>query len=433
MNSQQADRRRFLQGSAALAGLAGAGVIYPASAQNPADRRPDEWYDYGVPSRFVRSKRIGTNGRHGLDPRPGVARDYGFRTPLQDVYGTITPASLHFIINHGYDPPDINPAEHRLMIHGLVDRPLMFTFDELLRMPSVTRMHFVECAGNSTVTDSGFGPGEARMLPPATAQVTHGLTSCSEWTGVPLSVLLEQAGVKREGTWFVAEGAEQGMHMKSIPIAKAMEDALVVYGQNGEPIRPEQGFPLRLLTPGYEGINNVKWLRRIKVVDQPYMGMRESTKYPSLREDGKARWFQFELGPKSVITRPSGGQHLAGPGFYEITGLAWSGGGKITKVEISTDGGRSWQAAEVQGPVHSKAHTRFRFPWSWNGSDVVIQSRCTDDRGDAQPSVAELGKFIGVTLSLDYFKDSTLNVSHFNAIQPWRVKRDGSVENAIFV
>ena len=434
MNSQQADRRRFLKGSAALAGLASAGVIYPASAQTPAtaDRRPDEWYDYGVRSRFVKSMRLGTNGRFGKDPRPGVPRDYGFRAPLQEVYGTITPASLHFIINHGYDPPDINPAEHRLMVHGLVDRPLIFSMDELLRLPSVTRMHFVECAGNSTASGAGFAPGLARTLPPATAQDTHGLTSCSEWTGVPLSLLLEQAGVKREGTWIVAEGAEQGMHMKSIPIAKALDDTLVVYGQNGEPIRPEQGFPLRLLTPGYEGINNVKWLRRIKVVDQPYMGMRESTKYPSLRVDGKARWFQFELGPKSVITRPSGGQHLAGPGFYEITGLAWSGAGSIRKVEVSTDGGRSWKEAELQGPVHRKAHTRFRMAWNWNGSEAVLQSRCTDDRGDVQPSVAELGKFIGVTMSLDFFKERPDAITHFNAIQPWRVMRDGSVQNAIF-
>jgi len=233
----------------------------------------------------------------------------------------------------------------------------------------------------------------------------------------------------------VAEGAEQGMHMKSIPIAKALDDALVVYGQNGEPIRPEQGFPLRLLTPGYEGINNVKWLRRIKVVNEPYMGMRESTKYPSLRVDGKARWFQFELGPKSVITRPSGGQQLAGPGFYEITGLAWSGQGSIRKVEISTDGGRTWKEAEVQGPVNRKAHTRFRMAWNWNGSEAVIQSRCTDDRGDIQPTAAELGKFIDADLSrgLDWFKERPDNISHFNAIQPWRVMRDGSVQNAIFV
>ena len=434
MDSKQADRRRFLKGSAALAGLASAGVIYPASAQTPTtgDRRPDEWYDYGVRSRFVKSMRIGTNGRRGRDPRPGVPRDYGFRTPLQDTFGTITPASLHFIINHGYDPPDIDPAEHRLMIHGLVDRPLIFTLDELQRLPSVTRMHFVECAGNSTPSGTGFAPGLARTLPPANVQQTHGLTSCSEWTGVPLSLLLEQAGVKRNGTWVVAEGVEQGMHMKSIPIEKALDDTLVVYGQNGEPIRPEQGYPLRLLTPGYEGINNVKWLRRIKVVDQPYMGMRESTKYPSLRVDGKARWFQFEMGPKSVITRPSGGQRLAGPGFYEITGLAWSGGGTIRKVEVSTDGGRTWKEAEVQGPAHSKAHTRFRMPWTWNGSEVELQSRCTDDRGDVQPSAAELGRFIGASLSLDYFKERPDSINHFNAIQPWRVMRDGSVQNAIF-
>ena len=435
MNSQQSDRRRFLKESAALAGLA-VGGIGPALAQSPAaqtdGRRPDEWYDYGVRSRFVKSMRIGTNGRFGKDPRPGVPRDYGFRAPLQDVVGVITPAPLHFIINHGYDPPDIDPRQHRLLIHGLVDRPLIFSLEELMRLPSVTRVHFVECAGNSTASGAGFAPGLARTLPEATAQQTHGLTSCSEWTGVLLSTLLQEAGVKKGATWIVAEGAEQGMHMKSIPIEKALDDALVVYGQNGEPIRPEQGYPLRLLTPGYEGINNVKWLRRIKLVDQPYMGMRESTKYPSLRVDGKARWFQFELGPKSVITRPSGGQQISSKGFYEISGLAWSGQGAIRRVEVSTDNGRTWKEAELQGPVHRKAHTRFRMAWNWDGEETVLLSRSTDERNEVQPSVAELGKIVGVTMSLDFFKERPDAISHFNAIQPWRVNRDGSVQNAIF-
>ena len=215
MSSKQTDRRRFLKSGAALAGLAASGsvidpLVRPMSAQSPAaqlperrppERRPDEWYDYGVRSRFVTSARIGTNGRYGRDPRPGVPRDYGFRTPHQDGFGIITPPSLHFIINHAYDPPDIDPRAHRLMIHGLVDRPLVFTMDELMRLPSVSRIHFLECAGNSTASGQGFVPGYVRTQPEATVQQTHGFTSCSEWTGVQLSLLLQEAGLQREGKW----------------------------------------------------------------------------------------------------------------------------------------------------------------------------------------------------------------------------------------
>jgi sulfane dehydrogenase subunit SoxC len=436
MNGKESGRRRFLKETAAMAGLAMGAATRPALGQKLGSPKLEgssqDPYLYGERSRFVKSMRIGTNGRYGSDQRPGVPRDYGFRTPLQDSVGILTPASLHFIVAHGYDPPDIDPREHRLLIHGLVDRPLIFTLDELERLPSVTRIHFLECAGNSTPSGFVFPPGEARLTPEATAQVTHGLTSCSEWTGVPLAVLLQEAGVKKGASWIVAEGAEKGMHIKSIPIEKAMDDALVAYGQNGEPVRPEQGYPLRLIVPGFEGINNVKWLRRIKVVDQPYMGMRESTKYPSLRVDGTSRWFQFELGPKSVITRPSGGHRLSGPGYYQITGLAWSGGGAIRRVEVSTDGGKSWKDAEIQGPVHSKAHTRFRLAWNWNGEEALLKSRCTDERGDVQPTVAELAKVLGVSLSPDYFKTRPDTITHFNAIQSWKVIRDGSVQNAIF-
>ena len=434
MNSRKSSRRQLLKQGAALAGVT-VGAIHPVQGQTSVPEvRPNELYDYGVRSRFVTSARIGTNDIHGRDIRPGVPRDWGFRTPLQDSVGIITPASLHFIVNHGYDPPDVDPRQHRLLIHGLVERPVIFNLEELRRLPSVSRIHFVECGGNSTASGAWFAPGLARTLPAATVQQTHGLTSCSEWTGVPLSLLLGEAGLKPEGTWIVAEGAERGMHTKSIPIQKALDDVLVVYGQNGEALRPEQGYPLRLLVPGWEGINNVKWLRRVKVMHQPSMGMRELTRYTRLMPNGKAHWFDFEMGAKSVITRPSGGQRLTDRGFYEITGLAWSGGGSIQRVEVSTDNGRSWMEAELQQPVHRKAHTRFRLAWNWDGGETVLLSRCTDDQGWEQPSVAELGKILGLNnLSLDFFKERPSNISHFNAIQPWRVNRDGSVENAIFV
>ena len=442
MDAKKPGRRRFLKEGAVLAGLAVGAIRTPAGrAQTPGtatpERRPPEGrandlYSYGGRSRFETSARSGVNGGYGNDRRPGVPRDFGFRTPLQDSVGIITPPPLHFMIAHGYDPPDINPGEHRFMIHGLVDRPLIFTMEELKRLPSVSRVHFVECNGNSTPSGPDFSQAAARRANTATVQQTHGLTSCSEWAGVLLSTLLSDAGVKKGASWIVAEGAEPGKHSKSIPIEKAMEDVLVVYGQNGEALRPEQGYPLRLLAPGFEGINNVKWLRRIKVVDQPYMGMRESTKYPNVKPDGSSRWFQFEMGPKSVITRPSGGQRLPGRGFYEITGLAWSGGGAIHRVEVSTDGGRTWKDAEIQGPVHRKAHTRFRLPWNWDGGEVVLQSRSTDERNEVQPTIAELEKGFGINLDLKYLQSTTEILGHFNAIQPWRVTGDGSVHNAIF-
>ncbi len=424
MDQKQPDRRRFLKQGAALAGGLAAGAIGAAGAQLPPPETRAQLHLYGERSHFEESERKGKSGLWEQGPGP---RDYGFRSPLQFQQAIITPAPLHFIITHGYEPPDLNPAEHKLLIHGLVERELVFSVEELKRLPSVSRFHFVECNANSGPT----GPtGAARRAVTATVQDTHGLTSCSLWTGVPLSLLLKQAGVKKGATWFVAEGSEAGKHTKSIPMEKALDDCLVAYGQNGEAVRPEQGYPLRLIVPGWEGINNVKWLRRIKLVDEPYMGMWESTKYPSLRLDGKARWFQFEMGPKSVITRPSGGETIAKPGYYEISGLAWSGGGAIRRVEVSTDGGRTWKDAELQEPIARKSHTRFVFPWEWKGEEAVLQSRSTDERNEVQPTIDEISKIWNI--DKDYYQTSTNLVGHFNAIQPWKVDREGRVSNVLF-
>jgi sulfane dehydrogenase subunit SoxC len=399
----------------------GAGTIPSASGFGiPDERAKGTKYatEYGKRSRFEAetSKR-----QHDYPQRPFPAKKL---TPLQDSVGIITPAGLHFVADH-YTPPDLDPREHRLLIHGLVDRPLVFTVDELKRLPSVSRIYFLECLANSNVKDRG-GP----VLD--TLQEIHGRTSCSEWTGVPLSVLLEQAGVQKEGSWLLAEGADAGRFSYSIPMGKAMADVLVAYGQNGEAVRPEQGYPLRLLVPGWEGPFNVKWLRRIKVVDQPYMTKVETILHAYLRPDqkGKALWFQFEMPPKSVITRPSGGQKLPGRGYCEITGLAWSGRGAIRRVEVSTDGGRNWKDAQLQGPVHSMAHTRFRLPWNWDGEETILQSRCTDDQGEKQPSLEELNRKLGV--SEDHWLKTSVSAYQFNPIQPWKVSRDGSVHNAIF-
>src|SRR5579862_1990866 len=288
------------------------------------------------------------------------------KTPLQDLFGIITPSGLHYEVHHS-GVPEIDPRTHEVMIHGLVDRPLIFTMEDLHRLPSVSRIHFLECAGNSG--------GELIGRPAATPQKSHGLLSCSEWTGVPLRTLLEQVGLKPNARWIVAEGADAGRLARSIPLQKALDDILVAYGQNGEALRPEQGYPLRLIVPGWEGNVNIKWVHRLHVIAQPAMTAWETRWYTDLLADGKARQFTFVMEAKSVITRPAGGQRLDGPGPYEITGFAWSGRGKIALIEVSTDGGQSWQKAELQEPIHPKALTRFRSAWNWNGQETTIASR----------------------------------------------------------
>jgi sulfane dehydrogenase subunit SoxC len=293
----------------------------------------------------------------------------------------------------------------------MVDRPLILTMADIRRLPSVSRIHFVECSGN------GGSEWSAKSNAPD-AQRSHGLASCSEWTGVLLPLLLAEAGVQRGASWIVAEGADACKMSRSIPMKKAMEDVLLAYGQNGEAIRPEQGYPLRLLVPGWEGNINVKWLHRIKVVDQPYMTKDETSKYTDLMPDGTARLFTFELDAKSVITFPSGGQKLAGPGLYEITGLAWSGRGRITRVEISTDAGNSWVTANVDEPRLSKAFSRFRLPWKWDGTETIVTSRCTDETGYIQPTREALVEVRGMNSNY-----------HNNAIKAWKIAAGGAVTN----
>jgi sulfane dehydrogenase subunit SoxC len=427
MKPKQPNRRQFLKNGAALAGLTvGASAVARSLSAESTEERIDIVHKYGERSRFVNSVRTGSI----FNPERVVPSEhwkFGYATPLQDSAGMVTPNSLHFISSHGYEAPDINPQEHRLLIHGMVDRPLILTIDDLKRMPAMSRFYFIECKANSATGGSG---GFDRISPEGTVQDTHGFTSCCEWTGVPLSGLLKEAGMQKSGTWITAEGDDTNKFSKSIPIEKALDDALVAYAQNGEPLRPEQGYPLRLVTPGWQGINNVKWLRRIDVVDEPYMAMDEVTKYPRFMPDGLSRWFEFELGPKSVITRPSGGQHLPTQGFYEITGLAWSGGGAVRKVEVSADGGKTWKDAQLHGPILAKAHTRFSIPWNWNGEEAMLQSRCTDDKGVVQPTLTEVAKLWGA--DMDFFRNTYLGSTDINAIQPWKVNRDGSVRNAIF-
>lgn len=412
MSSKQSDRREFLKRGAALAGGLGLAAAKPASGQLPDPEGmivgTDELVGYGKRSRFENSQRIPHGGRHSPD---AFGLDFHIAAPLQESVGVITPSSLHYVgTTRGSFVPDIDPAKHRLMIHGLVDRELVFTMEELRRFPSVTRLHFIECAGNRSRSSH------------TTVQETHGMTSCAEWTGVLLSTLLEEAGVQNGGEWIVAEGVEEVKGASTIPINKAMDDCLLCYGMNGEAVRPQQGYPLRLLVPGFEGIFNVKWLRRIKVVDQYYMTYND---YGHLTQDPATAALGYQIGPKSVITFPSGSQRLPEPGFYEISGLAWSGGGKVARVEISTDGGRSWQDADIRGEPQPMAHTRFSMNWTWDGNECELQSRCTDELGQVQPSRAQVAAFWNQP------PDQVRVKGQDNSIQPWRIDSDGNVHNAI--
>lgn len=402
MPKPSSDRRRFLHLATALtgtlAGCASGGKKDAASTDEPSllGKPPAE---YGERSPFEKAKR-----RTAESKTPAASSS---RTPLQDSYGVVTPNSLHFERHHG-GVPAIDPARHTLLIHGMVKRPLVLSAADIKRLPSVSKLYFVECSGNSGGEWTGKGAGDA--------QSSHGLASCSEWTGVPLSILLAEAGIEKGAKWLLAEGADACKMSRSVPIEKAMDDALVAYAQNGEAIRPEQGYPLRLILPGWEGNINVKWLHRLHAADQPFYTKDETSKYTDLLADGKARIFTWEMDAKSVITAPSGGHKVAGAGFLEISGLAWSGRGRIEKVEVTTDGGKTWAQAQLQDPRHPKAFTRFRLPFTWDGSDTVLASRATDETGYVQPDRKTLVEARG--LNSNY---------HCNSIKAWKIGSDGSV------
>jgi sulfane dehydrogenase subunit SoxC len=330
-------------------------------------------------------------------------------TPIQHLYGTITPSGLHYGIHHA-GIPTIDPERHRLYIHGMVEREREFSMDQILRLPRVTKTHFLECAGNTFFEWKGPQYNDVQM--------THGQMSNTEWTGVSLRLILQQIGVDPRASWVIAEGADASMMSRSIPLSKCMDDALLAFGQNGEELRPEQGFPLRLLLPGFEGNTNIKWLRRLQLTDRPHMTRMETRGYTDLLANGKARQFSFVMEAKSVITFPSAPMVLEGAGFYEITGLAWSGRGRIMRVQVSADAGEHWVDARMEEPVLSKAFVRFRVPWQWDGTPAVLQSRCIDETGYVQPTLKQLIAVRGLN-----------SVDHNNAIQQWAVNADGEVSN----
>ena len=410
-------RRTFLARSAGIAGAAVAGVaastgLAPgANAQGLAGHPWERVYGaafagYGQPSRFELPVV-----RHFLRPYGDLAPGSGAAlTPIESLEGIITPSSLHNVRNHS-GTPDIDPKQHQLLLHGLVARPLTFSMESLWRYPMTTRTYFIECAGNSL---RNLAP-KPLQLP---AGAIHGNISCSEWTGVPLRMLLEEAGLQPQAKWLLAEGADSAHMSRSIPVEKALDDALVALYQNGERLRPEQGYPVRLLLPGWEGNTSVKWLRRLKATEGPTHTKDETSKYTDPLPDGRALQFTFEMGVKSVIARPSSTMTLPRPGFYEISGIAWSGAGRIRRVEVSTDGGATWFDAALTGEERAKCLVRFRLPWEWTGQAAVLQSRATDEKGRVQPPRKEL--------IAQFAPDMRF---HNNSIVSWAVGADGSVKN----
>lgn len=419
-NTPAMERRQFLVKSGAIAGaLATLGLPDRSMAQTGGSAAADmsnlppnvpQWskelggptaVPYGKPSKF--ETRAIRNMYPGLvEPSSAYST-----TPLQELDGIITPNGL-FYERHHAGVPQIDPEQHRLMIHGLVDKPLIFTVDELRQFPSESHIYFMECSGNPS------------FLPPwgKTAAEVSGLVSCAEWTGVPLKTVLREVGVDPAGKWIIAEGADGASMTRSIPMEKCLDDVLLVYSQNGERLRPEQGYPLRLFVPGYEGNTHIKWLRRLHVTDQAGYTREETAKYTDLMDDGRARKFTFVMECKSIITNPSGTHKLTRKGKHEMRGIAWSGRGRISHVDVSIDGGNTWTEAQLQQPVLNKALTAFRAPFDWNGEELVLMSRAVDETGYVQPTLEQLTEARG-----------QVSFYHNNSIQPWRVGANGELTN----
>ncbi|NPV21593.1 sulfite dehydrogenase [Bradyrhizobium aeschynomenes] len=415
-SAPRASRRGFLTAAGGLAATALASQAR-AGAGNPANQPPNvpEWTrtlgegvavrPYGKPSKFEKDVV-----RRDVEWLTASRESSVSFTPLHELEGIITPNGLCFERHHG-GVAEVDPADHRLMIHGLVERPLLLSLDELKRYPRVNRIHFMECAANSGM--------EWRGAQLNGCQFTHGMIHCVQYTGVSLRTLLEETGVKPNGKWLLVEGADSASMDRSLPIEKALDDCIIAYKMNGEALYPEQGYPMRLVVPGWQGNLWVKWLRRIEVGDQPWHTREETSKYTDLLPNSKARRFTWSMDAKSVITSPSPQAPIKhGKGFTIVSGLAWSGNGKVKRVDVSLDGGRNWWPARIDGPVLDKALTRFYYEFDWNGEPLLLQSRVQDETGYVQPSKAELRKVRGYN-----------SIYHNNGIQTWHVQANGEVEN----
>ena len=420
-------RRDFIRNAFAAAGAVAAAPL-AAAASNPVGRaggdrnilelpehstglgQPVVTDGYGKPSKY--ETNVQRRFSPGLTQTTQASVSFA---PLQSLFGIVTPSGLHFERHHqGWW--DVDPSKHRLMINGsdakILRRPMVFTMDELMRLPSVSRFHFIECGANT-----GMEWGNVAV---PTCQYSHGMLSCSEFTGVPLKILLDMAGVDYKRARFVlGEGADGSSMTRTLPMALVESgEVIVAYGQNGEMLRPEQGYPLRLVVPGVQGVSWVKYLRRIEVGDQPYGTKDEVLHYIDLMPDGLHRQYTSTQECKSVITTPSGGQVLLDKGFYNISGLAWSGRGKVSRVDVSTDGGRNWRTARLEAPVLTKCLTRFNLDWTWDGKATLIQSRAIDETGHVQPTYKQLRAVRG-----------SRSIYHNNAIQTWLVQDSGEVKN----
>jgi sulfane dehydrogenase subunit SoxC len=414
------NRRALLGQGFAVAGAMGAAGVATGAAAEPLKDAP--WsleFGQNTPPLQTASRFEKDVVRTRTNPNAEFRNSHA-RTPHHLLYGTVTPSSMHFTINH-CGIPDIDPAQHKLVIHGMVKQPLEFTLETLSRYPLTTRMNFVECAGNSA-------PMFSKVPLQVNAQALHGLASNSEWSGVPLSVLLDEAGIDPSAKWLVAEGGDGAFLDRSVPVKKAYDDALVAIYQNGERLMPGNGYPMRLLLPGYQGNMNVKFLRRIKVVDQPVYSMFESKTYSQILPGGKTWRFNFVMQVKSFITQPSLGHQLKEPGFYAISGVAYSGTGRIAKVLVSADGGKSWAEAALQGGVFPKAFTRFVMPWRWDGQPAILMSRAYDEGGNAQPLraefVAQRGEASRPVPSPVVFPNQ-----HYNSITSWGIDSKGEIKH----
>ncbi len=420
-------RRDFIRKAFAAAGAAAAAPLavaqpnpVPAAGGDPnilglpvhstSLGRPVVTDGYGKPSQY--EANVQRRQSPGLTQTAQASVSFA---PLQSLFGIVTPSGLHFERHHqGWW--DIDPSKHRFMVNGsdekILRRPMVFTMDELMRLPSVSRFHFIECGANT-----GMEWGNVAV---PTCQYTHGMLSCSEFTGVPLMTLLEMAGADfKRGRYLLAEGADGSSMTRTIPMELVESgEVLVAYGQNGEMLRPENGYPLRLVVPGVQGVSWVKYLRRVEVGDMPYATKDEAVHYIDLMPDGRHRQYTSTQECKSVVTTPSGGQVLLDKGFYSINGLAWSGRGKVSRVDVSVDGGRNWRTAKLQGPVMSKCLTRFGLDWVWDGKPALIQSRAIDETGYVQPEYRQLRAVRGKR-----------SIYHNNSIQTWLVQESGEVKN----
>jgi sulfane dehydrogenase subunit SoxC len=411
-------RRGLIAGGLALAGAAASGGA--AAAENPQNQPPNvaDWSRYNGDGVAVRaygkpSKHEGHVIRRDVEWLTASRESSVSFTPLHELDGIITPNGLCFERHHA-GIAELNPTDYRLMIHGLVEKPLIFTLEDLKRLPRVNRIHFAECAANSGM--------EWRGAQLDGCQYTHGMIHNVMYTGIPLRVLLDAVGVKPEGKWLLLEGADAAGMTRSLPLTKALDDCLIAYRMNGEMLRPENGYPVRAVIPGWEANMWVKWLRRIEIGDEPWYHREETSKYTDLLADGRARKYTFVMDAKSVITSPSPRLRPLHRGFNVLSGIAWSGRGKIARVDVSLDGGRNWRTAKLDGPVLDKSMSRFYADFDWDGRELFLQSRAMDETGYVQPTKAELRKVRGVN-----------SIYHNNGIQTWRILPTGEVENVEIV